>query len=227
MQEVDRIAVEDFGLGVLQMMENAGRNLAQLAIRSLPRLTESRVVVCAGSGGNGGGGLCAARHLHNRGVAVSLFLTRPEEELRGPVANQMRILHQAGLKPLHLDQAAENLAETDLVLDALIGYSLSGSPSGAAASLIGWINQFGKRVISLDLPSGLDATSGEVPGVCVRADQTLTLALPKPGLLNPLAGDLYLADIGITPEVFLPLGIQLELFWDSNYILPIRRSVGK
>ena len=121
MREVDRIAVEDFGLGILQMMENAGRSLANLAARSLGELPGANVTVFPGSGGNGGGGLCAARHLHNHGAAISITLSRTEQELHGPAKEQLNILLQSGLEITPTSQADEAIARADLILDALIG----------------------------------------------------------------------------------------------------------
>jgi len=223
MREVDRIAVEDFGLGILQMMENAGRNLAAVALQSLGADRSGRVIVAAGSGGNGGGGMCAARHLHNRGVPVSVLLTRPPEELGGAAAVQCRILQQAGVPVRRADQRPETLQGAVLILDALIGYSLRGAPSGISRALIEQVNASGCPAIALDLPSGLDASSGVTPGVCIRAEQTVTLALPKPGLTNPVAGALILADIGIPPSVYQQLGVDAGNFWGREWRLPLRR----
>lgn len=226
MREVDRIAMEDFRLGILQMMENAGRNLASLAYRflrtNMPQTHPNKVLVLAGSGGNGGGGICASRHLHNHAVEVQLALTKQVADLGYAAKAQLAILKSAGLAPMHENRLAESLSEADLVLDAVLGYSLKGAPRGTAMVFIERINQAGKPVIALDLPSGMDATSGQPPGVCVRADQTLCLALPKPGLINPLCGELFLADIGIPPEVYQPLGIEFDPFFASEYILPMR-----
>lgn len=223
MREVDRIAVEDFGLSILQMMENAGRNLSAAALEMLSANRTAQVVVAAGSGGNGGGGLSAARHLHNRGVQVSVILTRPVEDLRGPAAVQLKILQQTSVRVILPSGAEELFAGADLILDALIGYSLRGAPSGISAALIDQANSAGCPILSLDQPSGMDATSGETPGVFVRPRKTLTLGLPKSGLLNLEAGDLLLADIGIPPEVYLPLGIQFDSFWGKDYRLPLQR----
>lgn len=200
MREVDRIAVEDFGLGILQMMENAGRNLALHAIDMLGGMA-GKVVVLAGSGGNGGGGLCCARHLHNRGVEVHVVLTRDASALQGAAGHQLGILQAAGLDPLDAALAEPAIQAAPLVVDALIGYSLRGAPRGRPADLIDLCNRHAARVLSLDVPSGLDATTGKPPGSVVRPERTLTLALPKTGLWE-LPGGLYLADIGIPPEVY-------------------------
>ena len=223
MREVDRIAVEEFGLGMLQMMENAGRNLAENVIEMLAGI-DGEVTVLAGSGGNGGGGLCAARHLHNRGYKVNLILDRDASALTSAAANQLRILHAAGLRPLEPSIAEDSIRRAEVVVDALIGYSLRGAPRGRTAELIELCNRNAPQVLSLDVPSGLDATTGETPGVAVRPDRTLTLALPKTGLAV-ISGEIYLADIGIPPEVFRPLGLSFApLFRDRTWIsLPSRQ----
>jgi len=231
MREVDRIAVEDFKLGILQMMENAGRNLATLAWRYLEahhkKEMRKKVLVLAGVGGNGGGGLCAARHLHNRGIEVRVVLTKTAREYGGAAEVQLVILDRAGVSPSSIEDTPDLIVDTDLVLDALIGYSLRGAPCGAAKRLIDLANESSLPVISLDLPSGLNATTGDTPGSCVRATQTMSLALPKPGLINPVCGELFLADIGIPPEVYHPLGLTFAPFFGSEYLLAMRSKALK
>lgn len=199
MREVDRIAIEETGPALLQMMENAGANLASLAIERLgPGWRKARLIVLAGPGGNGGGGLCAARHLANRGLDVRVCFADPER-LHAATAVQRRILAAADVEEI----AAADLGpfRPDLVVDALFGYSLAGAPRGRAGELVAWSNAQTAPVLALDLPSGIDATTGAAPGAAVRAAWTLTLALPKPGLATQLAGELYLADIGIPAPV--------------------------
>jgi len=202
MREVDRIAVEEFGLSILQMMENAGRNLAQHVMDMLDGI-EGEVTVLAGSGGNGGGGLCCARHLHNRGVKIQVVLSRAAATLTGAARNQLQVLQAAGVHPVEpwqakadvdpasadvdpasadIDRTSEAVRRSQVVVDALIGYSLRGAPRGTVAELIDLCNQRAARVLSLDVPSGLDTTTGEAPGRIVRPERTLTLALPKTGL---------------------------------------------
>jgi NAD(P)H-hydrate epimerase len=215
MREVDRIAVEEFGLTVLQMMENAGRNLA-LNVMDMLDAPNGEVAVLAGSGGNGGGGLCCARHLHNRGFQVRVVLSKEAGKLTRAARNQLQILQAAGLRPADLSQAEDVMRRSQLVVDALIGYSLRGTPRGRAAELIDLCNQHAARVLSLDVPSGMDATTGEAPGPVVHPERTLTLALPKTGL-ERASGDLYLADIGIPPEVFRRIGLSFEPLFSKRY----------
>jgi NAD(P)H-hydrate epimerase len=160
--------------------------------------------------------LCCARHLHNRGYRVNPVLDREASTLRGAAANQLHILQAAGINPVDHTQAQDVIGRAALVVDALIGYSLRGAPRGRAAELIEMCNEYATQVLSLDVPSGLDATTGETPGLVVRPDRTLTLALPKTGLASvPCA--LYVADIGIPPEVYQPLGLFFEPFFEDRY----------
>lgn len=214
MREVDRAMVEDYHVELLQMMENAGRNLADLARRRfLQGNPEGRaVVVLAGSGGNGGGALVCARRLANWGAHVRVYLTRPGDAMAPVTVQQLDILRQMGVPALPAEMIGD-AREGDLVIDGIIGYSLSGAPRGAAADLIRWANGQGAPVLALDVPSGLDSTTGDVLTPCIRATATMTLALPKLGLRNPQAravvGELYLADISVPPELYASLGLQV------------------
>lgn len=219
MREVDRIAVQDFQLGVLQMMENAGRNLASHVIDVFGG-TAGLITILAGSGGNGGGGLCCARHLHNRGFTVQILLTKSPHALEGTAGAQYAILSSTGIVPAGLEDSERLISEAGVVIDALIGYSLQGAPRGNTALLIEASNQWARNVVALDIPSGVDATTGESPGIAIRADRTVTLALPKRGL-DPSKYDLYLTDIGIPPEVYLPLGITLDPFFADHFLLKL------
>ena len=221
MREVDRIAMEDFGLGVLQMMENAGRNLALHAIENVDD-PSGEIVILAGSGGNGGGGISSARHLRNRGYSVRLILTTDPSKLGGSAGAQYRIVEKAGLQATPTEKAEENIQQAALVIDALIGYSLKGAPRGITKNLIETANEFSARTLSLDIPSGFDSTSGDTPGVAIQPHRTLTLALPKIGLAE-VPGEIYVADIGIPPEVYAPLGIPLEPFFGGAYWVRITK----
>jgi NAD(P)H-hydrate epimerase len=226
MREVDRIAIEETGPALLQMMENAGANLAALAIERLsPGWRKARVLVLAGRGGNGGGGLCAARHLANRGLDVIACIADPDR-LHPATALQRRILAVAGGS--EIGAADLDGFRADLVVDALLGYSLVGAPRGHAAELVAWTSGQTAPVVSLDLPSGVDATTGAAPGAAIRANWTLTLALPKPGVASHLAGELFLADIGIPAPVLRRLAPAYRSPFDarSRVALARRPTVG-
>jgi NAD(P)H-hydrate epimerase len=204
MGEVDRLMIDEFAISLEQMMENAGRRLAVLARALLGDVSGRRVRVLAGSGGNGGGGLAAARHLLAAGARVSITLSAPPARLAPVTRKQYDTL--ALLDVPHGD----DLAGEELVIDALLGYSQKGAPSGEVAALIRRAG--GAPVLSLDVPSGLELASGRLYDPHVRATATLTLALPKQGLRSDDAagviGDLYLADISVPPAVYERLGIR-------------------
>lgn len=222
MIEVDRAMIEEYHIDLIQMMENAGRNLAHLArerfLAGDPR--GRNVVVLAGTGGNGGGALVCARRLHNYGVVVRVVITRPDAEFTAVPAHQLAIVRQMGL-PVTLAEDFLPEGETaDLIIDGLIGYSLQGSPRGAAADLIRWANRHAAPTLALDAPSGLDAATGTAYDPAIRAAATLTLALPKVGLLGETAersgatahvGELYLADISVPPELYASPALQLAV----------------
>lgn len=213
MAAVDRVATDTVGLPLYSMMENAGRNLASVVHE---RRAERPVVVFAGGGGNGGGGFACARHLLNRDVPVTVVADRPASETTGAAGTQRQILEAAGAtlrdEPPPLDGR--------LAVDALVGYGLTEALCGAAADLAAACSE-AEEVISLDVPTGVNATTGSVPGVAVDADTTLTLALPKTGL-GPNAGELLLGDIGIPASVYGRLEIPYESPFET-YVVPIRR----
>ena len=223
MRKIDRIAIEEFNLSILQMMENAGRNLALFTIEQLKKINGSKVLIFAGSGGNGGGGLCAARHLTNHGIQVSIILNKDREDLKGAANTQLEILQNSNINPILKEELPQAVDSCDLIIDALIGYSLKGDPKGITKVFIDMINRSGKRIISLDIPSGIDATSGDAYNPCVKADQTLTLALPKTGLHNQNAGEIYLADIGIPNNLYTKIGITFNNIWNEKYFISIMR----
>jgi NAD(P)H-hydrate epimerase len=214
MAAVDRVAVEDVGLQLLQMMENAGRTLAW----HVRDVRERDVIVVAGNGGNGGGGLTCARHLTNRDVPVRVVLDRPSEELRGAAAHQYHILDEMDVPVAAGVESLTDAGERTTVVDALIGYGLSGAVRPPADAYIDRMNELSGPTVSLDVPSGVDATTGETLGEAVSPARTVTLALPKTGLDAP-TGELYLADIGIPRTVYDRLSIEYEPpFGDDDWV---------
>jgi NAD(P)H-hydrate epimerase len=212
MRAVDRAMVEDLHIELVQMMENAGRSLAELAIT---RFSPRSVTVLAGPGGNGGGGLVAARHLVNRDCQVQVVLAEPDRLTPVP-AHQADILARMGVS------TATRPSSADLVIDALIGYSLRGDPVGTAGELIIWANDQAAPILALDTPSGLDLTTGTVGTPAVWATATLTLALPKAGLLDvPNVGELYLADISVPSLVYQRMGIAVPALFRHSGLLRI------
>lgn len=212
MRDINRIAQEEFHLGLMQMMENAAHNLAQLALQ---RFAPSTILVLAGHGGNGGGGLAAARHLLNRGAEVRIVLATKADDLSPAAAKQLDILRHMGA-PIEDEPSA-----ADLVIDALIGYGLTGAPHGRAAELIRWTEAPDTSVLSLDTPSGLDVTTGDAFEPCVSATATMTLGLPKRGLLSApqFVGELWLADVSIPRAAYERISVHVpEVFAHDSLV---------
>lgn len=215
MRSIDTLATDSLGLSLLQMMENAGRNVAEHILEA----TTGPVLVIAGDGGNGGGGLACARHLHNHGRPVSILLYRDARDTTGAAATQYNILDQLDV-PASSTPESELEPDASVIVDAIIGYGLSGPPRGSPRKLITSINKTDATVVSLDVPSGLDATTGTTPGQRVESDHVLTLALPKTGL-HQLDCSLSLADISIPASVFQQLDIPYEQPFGAEYRVPI------
>ena len=228
MVEVDRAMIEDYRIELIQMMENAGRNLAHLArTRFLDGDPRDRpVVVLAGGGGNGGGALVAARRLANWGANVVVALGQPPQRMTPVPTHQLDILGRMGV-PIDADGMPPGTPRPAIVLDGLIGYSLKGAPFGRIAELIRWANSLDAPILALDTPSGLDVTTGVAFDPAIRATATMTLALPKQGLrsrhASALVGELYLADISVPPELYgrAPIGLRVAPIFALDDVLRI------
>ena len=206
MREVDRTMIEDFGISLLQMMENAGRNLATVVHKRFldGEPVGKRVVVLAGPGGNGGGGLAGARHLANVGASVRVILATQREKFTDAAAAQLKTLERSGSSVAEF--VGDALPNADVLIDAVFGYSMRDDPREPAASLIRAANSHGAPVVSNDIPSGIESTSGRIGEPAIIAAATVTLALPKIGLgteqAKRHAGELYLGDIAVPPELY-------------------------
>ena len=228
MIEVDRAMIEDYGIELIQMMENAGRSLALVAkLRFLQGAPAGRrVTVLAGPGGNGGGALVAARRLAAWGAQVQVFLTAGDRMTPVP-AHQLGILRSMGLSVQPADALVPDL-DAALILDGMIGYSLNGDPRGSAAAAIEWANSHRAPILALDAPSGVDTTTGQVFNPAIKADATVTLALPKEGLrasgVSAQVGELYLADISVPPGLYgsAALGLEVPPIFAASDVLRLR-----
>ena len=213
--EADRLAEARFGIPVDWLMEAAGWQVARFC-------RQSAAVLC-GPGANGGDGLAAARHLHRWGLLRSVAAL-DRQGLSGPAARQAAALEAQGV-----EIAAEpRLEGAEVVLDALFGTGLNRPPEGRAAAWIEAVNAAGRRVVAVDLPSGLRADDGVAFAPSVRADLTVTLGLPKAGLLvadGPgLAGEVWLVDIGVPPRAYEMVGAAMPegLFTGDDRLLLAR-----
>lgn len=203
MRELDKRAIEEYGIPGLILMENAGRQVAEAAREMLGGAGGKKVIVFAGKGNNGGDGLVAARHLLNAGAAVKVFLLAGAEEMTGDALTNLKIWRKMG-QPAETavrEDLPELLEDCDLIVDAIFGTGFRGTPREPAAGVINAINGSRKPVLAVDVPSGLEADTGLARGPCVRAARTVTFALPKLGLVQEpgasYAGRLHVADISI------------------------------
>ncbi len=214
MIEVDRLMIDKYQITLLQMMEHAGENLAKLVRLKAKDIDQARILVFCGNGNNGGGGLVAARYLVNWGFTVKIITVGENSKRKATPKQHLQTLEQMNAKIFtigseNLDQL---LSETDVIIDAVIGYGLSGRLSTELDNLISTVNKSSdKLVIALDAPSGLDVSTG-FQGNALHADATLTLALPKSGLIEQgsgkYVGQLYLADIGVPSQLYSEMGLQ-------------------
>lgn len=224
MRRLDELMVGEARIDLVRMMENAGRSLAA---HVLTAHRPHRVLVAAGRGGNGGGALVCARHLANRGLVVEVVLAADPADLAPVTGDQLTALGATGAHVRHASDAPDEIAVLpDLVVDGLVGYSLSGAPRGRVAELVDAIVGIGAPVVSLDVPTGVDVDTGAEPGVCVDATDTVTLALPKPGLFgSPRVGRLLCADIGVPPSLWRRVGVEVpaDLFGD-RWVVPVTEN---
>lgn len=198
---IDRLAIEQFGLPGVVLMENAGRGCAELLLRLG---VAGRVVICCGSGNNGGDGLVMARHLENAGVDVLVALFAAEEAVRGDAAVFLRVIRAAEtplvvVPPSAAGDAADLLSQADWIVDALLGTGVTGPVREPLAGVIEAINRQCTRVLAVDLPSGLDCDSGRPWGACIRAEHTATMVAPKAGFSRAAGwtGQVHVVEIGI------------------------------
>lgn len=221
MRAVDRGAI-GIGLSLVRMMENAGANLSSLARQMLGgNLAGRRVVVLCGPGGNGGGGLVAARRLGSAGAAVDVRLGVAPEALAAVPREQYELLRRSGLGMKR--DPGQGLGAPDLVIDALLGYGQTGAPRGGIAELAAATT--GLPVLALDVPTGLELESGTGFEPAVRAEATMTLALPKYGLHSEAGlertGELHLADISVPAVVYDRLGIRYRSPFERGPIVAL------
>jgi NAD(P)H-hydrate epimerase len=208
-REFDRHAIEDLGVPGLVLMENAGRQAADAAERLLRAAHGRRALIVAGRGNNGGDGFVIARHLLTRGYAVRVLLAADPAQVVGDAATNLNILERLGVAVQRLPETEAALraavlaatGDADLVVDALLGTGLRGEVREPYLSAIEAMNTCGRMILSVDIPSGLDADTGHPLGAAVRAHTTVTFAAAKVGFSSPVAreyvGELVVADIGV------------------------------
>lgn len=209
MRELDRKAIEEFHIPGVVLMENAGRKVAE-EIEKMNLKSGAKVAVLAGRGNNGGDGFVVARWLYNQGRNPKVYLLAKKDEIKGDARTNLDIILKMGI-PFEempepdLPSLQNELQETDLIIDALLGIGIKGEVREPLRSVINLVNNLGRPILAIDVPSGLDADTGEVLGVAIKAAKTVTMGLAKKGFFLASApkytGDLIIADIGMPREL--------------------------
>jgi NAD(P)H-hydrate epimerase len=212
MYKIDSRATAVHGIPSLVLMENAGRSVAEHIIELIKQKkchtrTRVRTTIVCGSGNNGGDGFVIARYLrHNRGYDVKVYILKDESQFKGDALTNLVIIKKIGLQVTLLTENKvrefkKNLAKATVIVDAIFGIGLKGKITGFYKKVIELINNSNKLIVSVDVPSGIDADTGETLGTSIKADITVTMHLPKKGLMvgqgKKNTGKLVVADIGI------------------------------
>jgi len=238
MKKLDAWAVGEFGIPSLLLMENAGAAVARKAREILRNAADRQIVVLAGKGNNGGDALAAARHLHEMGAEVRLFLLFDPGEFSGPALDNWSLIEKLGIKWHLLNDENSNyllklrLNQCELVLDGIFGTGFKGAPSENITRVINAVNESTCPVLAIDIPSGLEADTGQVRGSCIRATHTVTLAWAKRGLVlfpgRTYTGEMEVAGISLPREALKLLDGE-EHYVDNGYVrglLPPREQEG-
>ena len=238
MQEVDRQAIQDIGIPGVVLMENAGRGMAEQILESFPALKPGPVLVLAGKGNNGGDGYVIARHLIEAGWQVTTLVLAEREAIQGDAAVNLNVLEACGGRVLFaaddasLEQVLAQQNSARLLVDALFGTGLTKPVSGRYAAAIRWMNHSPAAVAAVDIPSGIDASTGRILGQSVSADLTATFAFPKIGQVSypgaGFVGELVVVDIGIPANVASQVTDDaLLVTWQvAKTLLPLRPQDG-
>ncbi|PLX50008.1 MAG: bifunctional ADP-dependent NAD(P)H-hydrate dehydratase/NAD(P)H-hydrate epimerase [Desulfobulbaceae bacterium] len=229
---LDQTTIAGNHLSGLELMENAGRGTVALMLDYYGDCKERRVAVFAGPGNNGGDGFVVARHLHELGAEVSVFLLVNPDRVGGDAAqNLQRLPAEIVVRPLLDQEAVDSLSlQVDIIVDALLGTGLTREVTGLFARLIDRINRSGVPVVAVDIPSGLDADSGVLWGCCLKADLTATYGVAKTGLVQypgaDYVGRLEVVDIGIPAEVLERAAITSSYLTEevATDLLPQRQN---
>lgn len=230
-RRIDRRAIEEYGILGVVLMENAGHNVVLSMIDCYGNLRGKKVSIVAGKGNNGGDGFVVARHLFNRDIRVEVYLLDESDDVKGDAKINLDILKKAGI-PLYesatLKDLEKPLRDADIIVDAIFGTGISSKVTKPYSDAINAINSAGKPVVSIDIPSGVSSDTGEILGVAVKANLTVTFVLPKRGLLvfpgAEYSGVLKIADIGIPKGIVEEEDIKCHILTskDIKALLPKR-----
>ncbi len=227
MKALDRQAIDEYGIPSLELMENAGNQIVSSMFEWNESLAEKRITIVCGKGNNGGDGMVVARLLHEKNVPLEVFCLAEAEACSEETKQQIQLLKQNNIDVKHLPTEKEfpelktSLDKADVIVDALFGVGIKGAVQGHYAIAIRMINQADAKCVAVDIPSGVDADMGHVEGEAVKADLTVTLGLPKIGLLlypgRSYAGKLKVVSIGYSDKLVERFDSPYT-FLEQNYV---------
>jgi ADP-dependent NAD(P)H-hydrate dehydratase / NAD(P)H-hydrate epimerase len=208
MRWCDETTITKYGVPGLLLMENAGYNIAKIIQQELLHLESKHIIVICGKGNNGGDGFVAARILFNSCTHIDVLLLVAPSELKGDAKTNFKVLQILAKKSngqitirRWSNRLLAALPKPDIIVDAIFGTGFKGSVQKSFADVIKWVNRQSAKILAVDIPSGVDGTTGVVENCAVRANVTVTLGCLKSGLLcnkgRELAGTVHVADIGI------------------------------
>ena len=234
MRWCDETAINQYGIPGMLLMENAGRGVVEIIKLIFPALESQKVLVVCGKGNNGGDGFVIARLLSNSNAQIQVLLMASPSELKGDAKTNFILLQRIAKKSSHhitLHRYSKRLLSTlprpDIIVDALFGTGFTGSVRKPFADVLAWLNKQRAQIVAVDIPSGVNGTSGVVENIAVRADRTVTFGSLKSGLLcnqgREHVGTLSVVDIGIPNSITHDKRFQISLVEQAD----VRRSIPK
>jgi len=229
MVDLDKSCIEQMHIPGLVLMENAGLYVVRQVKKILGRVKGKYIRIYCGPGNNGGDGFVIARHLFNLKALVHVYVLASREKMSGDALTNLQILEGMGV-PLFWGQLPDSERKPDLIIDAVLGTGVKGALKGIIATCVDHINSYNCPVVAVDIPTGVNADTGEVADSAVQADVTVTMALPKTGLLfspgREFVGKLIIADISMPVMTIIKSNPQVWLITrkDVRQILPIRAA---
>lgn len=221
MKDLDKVAIETYGIPSIVLMENAGRGAAETILNYFDGIIDKKVGIFIGKGNNGGDGLVISRYLNQKGVQIQLYLLAPKSRISGDAKINLDIVSKMNIPLVEMtnneafNQLKGEMNHLDIIVDGILGIGLTSDVKGFFKDVIEYINRLKKPIVSVDAPSGLDCDSGWPKGISIEADLTITFGLPKVGqLIYPgldFVGRLKVIDIGIPNEALINANLKCHL----------------
>ncbi len=217
MREFDRTAIEKFGIADELLMENAGHAAYDILLKEIGIKDKTFLVFC-GIGNNGGDGFVIARKIHSSGGTVKIFILGDPDNFKGAAKTNLDIVHRLPIKVQRIESiepVKKDIRHCNAIVDAIFGTGLTRNVGGLYHDIINLINESEKFVLSIDIPSGIDGNTGQIRGIAIKADCTVTFGLPKVGnMLYPgyeRCGKLYVTHISFPPSIYESLKTEINL----------------